>query len=161
MARLFMSLVHPSGTESENSRVGGSRRDTTRRDEERAVYTWPKISPDGKRVALGIDGDVWIYDTEEDWFRQLTLEGKSNRVPIWTPDGEWVIFSSTRDGPMNIYRQPADGSGQAERLTTSEFNHWPMSLSPDGSVLAFHGLTQKEISTLGFSRWMSTQSPDR
>ena len=140
------TLVYVPGAPRSQRTLVWVDRDGTQRvvtKSERA-YSWPKISPDGKRVAVGIDGDVWIYDTEEDWFRQLTLEGKDNRVPAWTPDGKWVIFSSDRDGPaMNIYRQPADGSGQAERLTTSEFSHWPMSLSPDGSVLAFHELGAK------------------
>ena len=128
-------------------------RDGTQRvvTKSKRFYTWPKFSPDGKRVAVGIgmDGDTWIYDTEEDWFRQLTFEGKSDRIPIWTPDGEWIIFSSKRDGPRNIYRQPADGSGQAERLTTSEFNQWPASLSPDGSVLAFQGTNAQGDSDIG------------
>ncbi len=133
------TLVYVPGS-SQTSLVWVDRDGTQRvvTKSERFYTSSPRISPDGKRVALGIDGDVWIYDTEEEWFRQLTLEGKDNRAPVWTPDGEWVIFSSAREGSRNIYRQPADGSGQAERLTTSEISHLPKSLSPDGSVLAFH-----------------------
>ncbi len=75
--------------------------------------------------------------------KDTTLEGEQNLGPIWTPDGKWVIFSSNRDGPSNLYRQPADGTGQAERLTTSEFFQRPSSAAPDGSVLVFYGLNGK------------------
>ncbi len=145
------TLVYVPGAPSSQRTLVWVDRDGTQRvvTKSERNYSLPKISPDGKRVALGIDGDVWIYDIEEDWFRQLTFEGKNDRIPIWTPDGEWIIFSSQRDGPMNIYRQPADGSGQAERLTTSEFNYLPWSLSPDGSILAFYGRNAKGDSDIG------------
>ena len=40
--------------------------------------------------------------------------------------------------PGNLFWQPADGSGKAERLTTSEYRQIAGSWSPDGQVLAFH-----------------------
>ena len=107
--------------------------------EESGQYYGPRISPDGKRVALVIrkqsKRDVWIYDFEEDWFRRLTFEGDC--CPIWSPDGKWITFTSNRDGPNNLYRKRADGNSPAERLTTSQFEHVPGSWSPDGGVLAF------------------------
>ncbi len=84
--------------------------------------------------------DLWIYDLEDDSFRRLTYEGRSNRWPVWTPDGQWITFSSNRDGQFNLYRKRADGSSGAERLLTSQSRQVPSSWSPDGSVLAFsHG----------------------
>ena len=113
-----------------------------------------KISPDGTRVAVTITDDgwkrnVWIYDSEEDWLNQLTFEGEQNVSPVWTPDGKWVIFSSDRDGPSNLYRQRADGSGPAERLTTSEFPQRAGSSSPDGTALLFHERTRKSRMDIG------------
>ena len=111
--------------------------------QERRKYYAPRISPDGRQVALGIanakerESHVWIYDLEEDWFRRLTFEGEENFGPIWTPDGKWITFTSNRDGPPNLYRKRADGDSRAERLTTSQFRQWPSSWSPDGGVLAF------------------------
>ena len=64
--------------------------------------------------------NIWIYDVSgRTQIRQLTQGGRNER-PIWTPDGERVTFGSDRDGTMSIYLQPADGGGDAERLTTAE-----------------------------------------
>ena len=79
---------------------------------------------------------MWIYDLEDDSFRQLTYEGK-NGSPVWTPDGKWITFTSDRDGPRNLYRKRADGSSGTERLTTSQSTQIHSSWSPDGNVLAF------------------------
>src|SRR5262249_49120023 len=56
-------------------------------------------------------------------------------APVWTPDGREIIFGSTRDGVLNLYRQPADNSRPARRLTVSADEQYPLSVSPDGSQL--------------------------
>ena len=60
-------------------------------------------------------------------------------APIWTPDGQFITFQSDREGDHGLFQQRADGTGAAERLTTSELttNHYPESWSPDGKTLAF------------------------
>jgi serine/threonine-protein kinase len=106
-------------------------------------YLSPRISPDGRRVAVqttGADGSqIWTYDLSgETAIQRLTLESNNYR-PIWTPDGERITFASDRDGTTSIYWQAADGSGLPERLTTAEEGtyHWPDSWSPDGNTLVF------------------------
>ncbi len=70
-------------------------------------------------------------------FTRLTFEG-ANFIAIWTPDGKRLTFGSTRaGGSVNLYWKPADGSGTAERLTTSENVQVLNSWSPDGQMLAF------------------------
>jgi len=106
--------------------------------EEKREYENPRLSPDGKKVALGIQNNVWIYDLERHSLSRLTFEGEVNRAPIWEPDGQWITFRSTReDGASNLYRKRADGSGPMERLTTSPVIQGLASWSPDGSVLSF------------------------
>ncbi len=107
-------------------------------------YDYPRLSPDGQRVAVTIlddDTDVWIYDIPRETLSRLTFEG-NNGFPTWTPDGERVTFRSNRaGGPQNLYWKLTDGSGVEERLTTSESNNqMPQSWSPDGQVLAFSEL---------------------
>jgi serine/threonine-protein kinase len=70
---------------------------------------------------------------------RLTFEG-NNAAAIWTPNGNRVVFSSDRGGVFNLYWKPADGSGKAERLTTSDTIQMPNSLSPDGRTLLFSEL---------------------
>jgi serine/threonine-protein kinase len=108
-----------------------------------ANYLWPRVSPNGKSVAFGIDDtreiSVWLYDLAGGTaMRRLTFGGR-NMYPIWSADGEWVAFWSDRDGDRAIFRQRADGSGVAERLTKPEggSEHVPQAFSPDGAALLY------------------------
>jgi eukaryotic-like serine/threonine-protein kinase len=118
-------------------------------------YRTPRLSPDGRRVAVGTtENQVWLYDLARETLTRLTFEG-SAATPIWTPDGKRVAFQSNRPGtPSNVFRQLADGSGSAERLTTSEYSNAPGSWSPDGQVLAFmevHPTTGRDLWTMNMS----------
>jgi Tol biopolymer transport system component len=104
-------------------------------------YVMPRVSPDGQRVAAGIeeaDGQIWVYNLSRDTLTRLTFEGTNNIDPVWTPDGKKIAFKGNQN---RLYWQPADGSGPPEELTKSEFgpNSVPGSFSPDGQVLAFMG----------------------
>jgi Tol biopolymer transport system component/predicted Ser/Thr protein kinase len=104
-------------------------------------YVLPRVSPDGKRVATGIeeaDSQIWLYDLSRDTLTRLTFEGNVNVDPLWTPDGNRIVFKGAQN---RLFWQPADGSGPAEELTKSELfsNNAPSSFSPDGQVLAFMG----------------------
>jgi Tol biopolymer transport system component len=86
-------------------------------------YEAPRISPNGKHVAFGLDdgrqSNVWIYDLDRTTApRRLTVAG-NNRYPVWSPDSTRVAFQSDREGDSAIFMQQADVSGAiAERLTT-------------------------------------------
>ena len=56
---------------------------------------------------------------------------------MWTPDGDRIVFASSRDGALNLYSRAADGTGEVERLTTSEHRQRSFSFSPDGQTLMF------------------------
>ena len=102
------------------------------------------FSPDGRRIAMRIDNlgdsqDIWIFDRDQNTQSRLTVEGYRNMIPVWTPDGARVAFMSHREGFQQgqIYWQPVDGTGPAERLVGTEYQEFPGSWSPDGKTLAF------------------------
>jgi WD40 repeat protein len=103
-------------------------------------YTFPRISPDGKRVAVGVEegggGQVWIYDTTRDAMTRLTFDGSANVDPIWTRDGKRIVFKGKGN---HLFWQPADGGGAAEQLTSDQRsnNDLPGNWSPDGQGLLF------------------------
>jgi serine/threonine-protein kinase len=106
-------------------------------------YEYPRLSPDGKQIAVGSDDGkdaiVWIYDISgTSSIRRLTLGGR-NRFPIWSADGVHVAFQSDREGALAIFLQRADGGAPAERLTKPDKDtaHVPESWSPDGKTLLF------------------------
>ena len=101
------------------------------------AYGYGRISPDGGRVALELDGQVWQYDLARDTLTKFTFEGGANQSPGWTPDGKHIAFRSNKEGPNNLFWQLADGSGGLERLTTSQYTQNLTSWSGDGQLLAF------------------------
>jgi Tol biopolymer transport system component/predicted Ser/Thr protein kinase len=107
-------------------------------------YVIPRISPDGKRVAVNIeeaDSQIWLYDLSRDALTRLTFEGNSNIDPVWTPDGKRIAFKGADN---RLFWQQADGSAGAEALTSSELggNNVPGSWTLDGQVLAFMEVNQ-------------------
>ncbi len=101
-------------------------------------YDTPRISPDGERIAVSIDGQIWIYDIARESLTRLASQGVDNNRPVWTPDGRHIAFYSDKDGALNIYWQSSDGSGPMERLTTSPYVNAPTSFSPDGKLLTYN-----------------------
>jgi eukaryotic-like serine/threonine-protein kinase len=104
-------------------------------------YQFPRISPDGSRVAVVIaeqEQRIWVYDVSRETLTRLTFEGIANTTPTWSPDGKRIAFGSSQAaGQFNLFWRAADGSGDAERLTTSDYLNTPSSFSPDGQFLAF------------------------
>jgi serine/threonine-protein kinase len=105
-------------------------------------YYNPTFSPDGKRLALEIfDGkrsDIWVYEWERDALTRLTFAGEANTVPVWTPDGQRIVYSSLdKRGVPNLWWIRADGAGDAQRFTESKGSQFAGSWRPDGKVLAF------------------------
>jgi Tol biopolymer transport system component len=56
-------------------------------------------------------------------------------VPIWTPDGRRIVYSSAQGGPPNIFSRPADGSGDEMRLTNEPTPRFPSSFDTTGRHL--------------------------
>ena len=79
-------------------------------------------------------------ELERDMLTRLTFDDGVDTHPLWSPDGSWIYFDSERvHGVPEIYRRKADGSGDAERLTTSDNSQLPLSISPDGQTVVFQG----------------------
>lgn len=88
---------------------------------EHRTYAETRISPDGSKVAMmeltNDNWDIWVYDVARGVRTRLTFPDGIEGPAVWSPDGTEVIFSSDRNGPDDLYRKRADGSGEVERLT--------------------------------------------
>ena len=99
-----------------------------------------RVSPDGSRLALATAADVWTYDVVRATLSRLTTDQAEDNRALWTPDGQRIIFSSTRAGYRELFWRPSDGTGSDERLLTRgkdlrdlRGNGW----SADGKQLLF------------------------
>ncbi|HVH28315.1 MAG TPA: protein kinase [Vicinamibacterales bacterium] len=101
-------------------------------------YLYPRLSPDGTRVALDIrdqDNDIWTWDLQRETLTRVTIDPGLERFPLWTSDGQRLIFSSDRLGESNVFVQTAIEVGKSQRLLESPIIDVPMSVSRDGRRL--------------------------
>ena len=102
-------------------------------------YLNPRISPDGSRLAMEIEGpnhDFYLYDFDRDVMSKMTTDGISH-APIWTPDARRIAYRTWKGGAMTMSWMPADRSGPEEPLVNYKAWQSATSFSPDGKHLAF------------------------
>ncbi len=109
----------------------------------------PQISPDGKRIAYTVSEAVMTADRSEFVSQirlantdgtndfQITFGEKSSTNPKWSPDGNWLAFTSNRkDNKNNLYVIRAAG-GESEMLTDLKGSISNFDWSPDGNWIAY------------------------
>jgi serine/threonine-protein kinase len=100
------------------------------------AYNFPRLSPDGTRVALDVrdqENDIWIWDLAHENPRRLTSDPALDVYPVWTRDSRQIIFTSTRAGAADLYRQSADGTGVVQPLPKSSAGLDLTSIAADGT----------------------------
>ena len=107
-----------------------------------AEYSDPRISHDGQKLAVSIDtgeggNNIWVFDLVHGTRNRVTFGNGINAGATWSPDDKSLIFSSGRGGIYQLYEQPADGSGEARRLTDGSTTEVTGFWSRDGKYLAY------------------------
>jgi serine/threonine-protein kinase len=95
-------------------------------------YLSPTLSPDARRLALTSAGDIWVYELGRGSMMRLTFGGGYGN-PVWTADGRYIVFRAAR----GTWWTRADGTGEAQPMTRSDYQQIPWSFSADGKRLAF------------------------
>jgi serine/threonine-protein kinase len=123
-------------------------------------YLHPRLSPDGRQLAVEVEGashDLFTYDFARAVLTKMSFDGASH-WPSWTPDGKRVTFRSWKTGTMTMWSMAADRSGPPELLTNVGSMQSPESWSPDGGTLAF---TQMDNPESGSDIYVLTLAGDR
>jgi hypothetical protein len=78
-------------------------------------YNEVALSPDGTRVAFGRPSsngiDVWVRDLDRGTTSRLTSQPTVNNGPVWSPNGETIAFATGRNGALDFYQRPSNGTG--------------------------------------------------
>jgi Tol biopolymer transport system component len=95
---------------------------------------WQTASPDGRRLAFQTVGRIWVMDLPNGTPRRLTGAGFEpfEYAPAWSPDGQWIAFTSWTDSIAgHLYRIRPTG-GAPEQLTQQPGEYLNPAWSPDG-----------------------------
>ena len=108
------------------------------------------ISPDGKKVsAARADAaghlEIYTYDLVRGTKSQFSFSQSRDDDPIWSPDGNTIVFDSARNGKIDLYTRPANGSRQEELLYHDEYDKYPTSWSSDGKYIAYETIANTHL----------------
>ncbi len=109
-------------------------------------YDEPRLSPDGKRLAIDVSDatsevvDIWLVDLTRRVFSRFTFGPSSEACPSWSPDGQWVLFSSDRSGTPDVYRKASNGAREEECVIDSDMPLWADDWSPDGRFIVYENV---------------------
>jgi hypothetical protein len=115
----------------------------------RGNYSYPRFSPDGRRLALTADTgkgqEIFVYDLRSDVMSRLAFTaggtaGGANLFPVWSRDGEHLVCRSRTATGSRLTWLRADGSGDMQVLLESRNLLVPSGFSPDGRRLAYQEL---------------------
>jgi serine/threonine-protein kinase len=102
-------------------------------------YSDPRVSPNGRFVALHLQGDqndVWVADVERGALTRISFNDGEDETPAWSPDGRTVAWASSRSNLLRgIFRRPADGSGSEELIWSLDKHCHVRDWSSDGKTL--------------------------
>jgi Tol biopolymer transport system component len=110
---------------------------------EPGTYYRPRLSPDGRRVAvdksdLQNNGDIWIYELSRPGSTRFTFDQGDETAPLWSPDNSRIAFTSSLGRSVSdLYQKATSGSVIDELLLSNGFRKIPFDWSSDGNLILF------------------------
>ena len=108
-----------------------------------ASYLGVNLSPDSRQAAVEVvdrdhgTRDVWMLEGAAPP-RRVTTHTATDWMPVWSPDGRFLLFASDRLGHSSVFRAPADGSAPEELFFRGATGAFPDDWSPDGRHILVH-----------------------
>jgi len=124
---------------------------------------WAAISPDGKTVAFDrLDEqtgkfDIWLHDLARGTDSRFTFNGKTNRFPVWSPDGGAIAFNSELPGHQSVFKRATTGMPKDEAVDPDEVVKRPTDWSPDGRYIIEE--SGGSTARTGGDIWVATVGP--
>jgi len=111
---------------------------------EPGIYISPTLSPDERRVAVGIrdpriaSTDIWLIDLARGIRSRFTFDPANETMARWAPDGNSLVFTSNRAGFTDFYEKSSSGAGEEKPVFRSDQDKFLTDWSQDGRFLAYH-----------------------
>jgi len=102
-------------------------------------FTCPRISPDGRRVAVEMETtpvSLWVYDLAREALTRVSF-GEDDHSPAWSPDGRRIAFESGRGPVHQLFVRASDGTGEDLGITSGALEHYLCDWSADGRLIAY------------------------
>ncbi|MFY9351070.1 MAG: amidohydrolase family protein [Sphingobium sp.] len=94
------------------------------------------VSPDGKWLAVDLQGSLWIIPAKGGKAVRITDYFNDARQPVWAPDGKSLAYFAYREGGYDLWTVKPDGT-DARKLTQGAYDDREPAFSPDGRTIAF------------------------
>jgi Tol biopolymer transport system component len=106
------------------------------------------LSRDGREAAVEVrrPGEPYIrlFDIKRGVPTRFTADRSSHTYPTWSPDGSRVVFTSRREGHMDLYDKAVSGATESETVLLFDSLHkFPTSWSPDGRFIMYTAVSPK------------------
>jgi len=95
------------------------------------------VSPDGKKIAAVVRGDIFILSEKGGYARNITETPERESNVIWDKDSKNIIYVSDRGANPDLYRRSALGTSDVKKLTNTEADILSPARSPDGNWIAY------------------------
>src|SRR5260370_11092520 len=97
----------------------------------------PAWSPDGKWIAVAMQGSIWKIDPASGAATELTYNRRYHSSPAFSPDGRWIVYTA-EDGLKRIQLEILDvRMAESHTLTDDQQVYLDPVFSPDGARLAY------------------------
>jgi Tol biopolymer transport system component len=118
-----------------------------------------RLSPNGRRAAVfrTVQGnnDIWLLDGTR--ATRFTFDPGPDIFPVWSPNGDRIVFDSSRMGRRNLYVKPSNLAGNEELLLESEQDKLAEAWSRDGRFLLYQSLDPQT----SYDIWVLPMEGDR
>jgi Tol biopolymer transport system component len=108
-----------------------------------ADYSNPALSPDGRILAVSKRDpatrtrDIWLFDLVRGTDRRLTFDPADDTDPVWSPDGQRIMFTSNRRGHRDLWQKAVSGARDEEPVLESNAESMLDDWTRDGRHLIF------------------------
>jgi len=111
-------------------------------------YRMPRLSPDGKKIAVShaepqsANADIWLIDLQRGVPTRFTFDAASDVFPVWSPDGNQIVFGSPRGTGPSIFLKATNRGTDEESILSAEIGKGQASYdwSPDGRYVLYMSL---------------------